>query len=74
MRKNNWFKKLGWLYLPIYWPGYIITLGFLTFCLHIFIFIDSKSHSVSDTLYGIFPFIIPAFLMYIWVANETSHK
>ncbi len=72
--KLNWFKKAGWIYLPANWPGWLVFAVFAVFCIHIFIFVDSRSHSVSDTLYGVFPYIIPAFLLYIWVASETGKK
>jgi hypothetical protein len=72
--KNPWFKKVSCIYIPVSWQGILVTLLFLAFCVHIFIFVDGKSHSVSDTLYGIFPFIIPAFLLYVWAGSETSLK
>jgi hypothetical protein len=72
--KKLWFKKIGWIYKPTSWQGIITTLALIAFCLHIFFFIDSKSHSVSDTLYGIFPYVIPAFLLYVWIASEKSIK
>ncbi len=72
--EKKWFKKSGWLYLPIAWPGILITLVLIAFCVHIFLFVDSRSHSVSDTLYGIFPFLAPAFLLYLWIASETAAR
>ena len=71
---KKWFVKKGWLYLPVSFPGAIISIIFLAFCVHIFLFVDSRSHSVSDTFYGIFPFVIPAFLLYLWIGNETCKK
>ena len=56
------------------WQGFIVVIGLLAFCVHIFVFIDRTSHSVSDTLYGIFPFVVPAFLVYIWIAKEKYYK
>jgi hypothetical protein len=70
--KHPWFRKVGWIYLPTSWQGAIVAVAFLAFCVHIFLFVDGKSHSVSDTLYGIFPFIVPAFLMYVWIGSETN--
>jgi hypothetical protein len=67
-----WFKKKAWIYMPISWEGILICLVFIFFCVHIFLAIDAKSHSVSDTLYGIFPFLVPAFLVYIWIGSESS--
>ncbi len=70
--KNYWFKKIGWLYIPTSWQGFVIVTVFIAFCLHIFLFIDSSSHSVSDIVYGIFPYIIPALLVYLWIGSEKS--
>lgn len=44
----------------------------LAFCGQAFIAIDRHSHSVSDTLYGFFPFAAPTFLLLMWVAERTS--
>jgi hypothetical protein len=70
--KNVWFKRVGWVYLPISVPGAIITLAALTFCAQVFLAIDRRSHSVSDTLYGVFPFFASAFLLFDWIARRTS--
>ena len=72
--KNPWFKRLGWFHLPCSLPGAIITLAALSFCVQVFIAVDRKSHSVSDTLYGVFPFYAFAFLLFEWVAGKTSDK
>jgi hypothetical protein len=70
--KNPWFKRLGWFYFPISLPGMVITLGALAFCAQVFLAIDRKSHSVSDTLYGVFPFWTGSFLLFDWLAGRTS--
>jgi len=67
-----WFKKWGWIYRPVSWQGILVNLFVLAFCLNVFLAIDQNSHSVSDTLYGIFPFFIPAFGIYLWVASKRS--
>jgi len=69
---NNWFRPLGWFYVPVSVPGALLTLLVLAFCVHIFLFIDGRSHSNTDTLYGIFPFVVPALLGLDWVARRTS--
>jgi hypothetical protein len=38
----------------------------------VFLAVDRNSHSVSDTLYGVFPFVVPAVLLVNWVAFRTS--
>ena len=74
MMKTSWFKSWGWIYRPISWQGVLITLLDLAFCIQVFMAIDRNSHSVSDTLYGIFPYVVPALMLLYWVASKTSEK
>ncbi|PWB38628.1 MAG: hypothetical protein C3F02_02860 [Parcubacteria group bacterium] len=70
--KNPWFKKACWIHYPVSFSGYVITILILAFCVQVFMAVDSRSHSVSDTLYGAFPFIVPALLVWDWIAEKTS--
>ncbi len=70
--KYNWFKKYGLIYYPISIIGAIFTVLIVAFCITVFIAIDKHSHSVSDTLYGIFPYFISAFTLLFWVAANSS--
>ena len=70
--KTTWFKRCGWFYLPASLPGIVITLAALAFCVQVFLAVDRKSHSVSDTLYGVFPFFASAFLLFDWLAGRTG--
>jgi hypothetical protein len=72
--KTQWFKRLGWFYLPVSLPGGVITLAAMAFCIQVFVAVDRHSHSASDTLYGIFPFFASAFLLFDWIALRTSRK
>ena len=72
--KTQWFKRLGWFYLPVSLPGGIVTLAALAFCIQVFFAIDRKSHSASDTLCGVFPFFACAFLLFDWLDERTSRK
>lgn len=72
--KTYWFKKCGWFYLPVSWPGAVTMILALLFCLNVFIAVDRRSHSVSDTLYGIFPFFGCCFLLVNWVAANSCEK
>jgi hypothetical protein len=71
---NNWFKRIGWFYFPISIPGAIIWAAAAVFCLTVFLAVDRHSHSVSDTLYGIFPFFACTFLLLDWIGGRTSGK
>jgi hypothetical protein len=70
--KMRWFKEWGWIYVPVSAMGWLAVLLTLAFCLNTFAAIDRHSHSASDTLYGIFPYWVPALLMLNWLASKTS--
>jgi hypothetical protein len=67
-----WFRPYGWVYRPIAWQGFIIVGLALLFCVQAFIAVDRHSHSASDTLLGIFPYVVPAFLLVNWIASKKS--
>ena len=48
--KLPWFKRVGLFFKPVSAIGWTILLGGLTYAVYIFIDIDSRSHSASDTL------------------------
>ena len=70
--KNAWFRPWGLIYRPVSWQGWLVTLAAAAFCLHTTWAVDRLSHSVSDTLYGVFPFIVPTFLLWTWIAAKKS--
>jgi len=72
MRRTTWFRPWGWVYLPISAPGVILVAMAAIFCVQVFIAVDRHSHSVSDTFYGIFPFVVPCLMLLNWVASKTS--
>jgi hypothetical protein len=72
--KTKWFKRFGWFHVPISIPGAIAVLLALLFCLTVFRAVDRHSHSVSDTLYGVFPFFACAFLLLDWIGARTSER
>ena len=74
MQRTAWFKPWGWIYRPVSWQGFLTCLIALAFCVQVFVAVDRSSHSVSDTLYGIFPFIVPCLMILNWVAGKTSHS
>jgi hypothetical protein len=70
--KRGWFRPLVCLYYPVSWQGVLLVLAVGAFCLQVFLAIDHRSHSVSDTLYGIFPYVVPSLLLLLWIAAKTS--
>ena len=71
MMKAIWFKRCGWFFVPVSVAGYILLVLAVAFCVQVFIAIDRRSHSASDTLYGIFPYYICTFLLLDWIARRT---
>ena len=70
--KTQWFKRFGWFYVPVSAPGMMVCVLAALFCLTVFRTVDRHSHSVSDTLYGIFPFFVCTFLLLDWIGRQTS--
>jgi len=48
--KLPWFKRYGIFYFPVSLIGWILFVTAIVYTVYIFIDIDSRSHSVSDTL------------------------
>jgi hypothetical protein len=67
-----WFKPWGWIYRPVSWQGWVAVAATLIFCVQVFAAVDRHSHSASDTLYGIFPFVVPAIILLNWLASRTA--
>ena len=72
--KHNWFREWGWIYFPTSWQGWAGLVLTMAFCVQVFLAVDRHSHSASDTLYGIFPYVVPAFGILGWVASRTSKR
>jgi hypothetical protein len=60
----RWFRPFGFVFLPVSISGWIISMLAAAFCLHICWFVDGRFHSASDTLYGVFPYCVPTFLLW----------
>ena len=72
--KQAWFKRFGWIHLPISVTGCLVCLAAAVFCVNVFLAIDRHSHSVSDTFYGVFPFFACTFLLVDWIARSTTQR
>jgi hypothetical protein len=72
LMQARWFKPWGWVFCPVSWQGVGLTMLGAVFCAQVFLAVDRHSHSVSDTLYGIFPYFAPCLVLLHWVASKTS--
>lgn len=70
----RWFRPAGILFLPVSVVGWLFTGLAVGFCAQVFLFVDARSHSVSDTLYGVFPFWAPALLGLAWIADRSGGR
>ena len=72
--KRAWFRPWGWIYRPIAVQGWIVVALAAAFCVNVFVAVDRHSHSASDTLYGIFPFVVPTLGIVGWIASRTTGR
>ena len=70
--KQVWFKKYGWIYLPVQIMGVLVTLLAIAFMVPVIIAADRSAHSVSDELYEIFVFATCTAFWWKWIAEKTS--
>ena len=70
--KHRWLVAWGWFYRPGAWQGFVAVTLTLAFCVQVFLTVDHLSYSVSDSLYGIFPYIVPSLVLLNWLASRTS--
>ena len=70
--KTIWFKKRGWFYLPVHFPGYLFTLLAVIFMIPVCMAVVRNGHSVSDDLYEIFVYATCTAFWWKWVAEKTS--
>jgi hypothetical protein len=68
----GWFRRCGWVYLPVSAAGVVLYILAVIFCVTVFLAVDRHSHSVSDTFYGVFPFFSCTFLLLDWLAGRTT--
>jgi membrane protein DedA with SNARE-associated domain len=70
----KWFVRKGILFFPVSIIGWLISVASIAFCVYLFIHIDSRSHSASDTLIN---FVFNALLVavvYSLIAFFTSKE
>ncbi len=70
--KHIWFKRVGWLYLPVHIAGLLITLAAAGFMLPVCMAVFRNGHSLSDDLYEIFIYSTATAFWWKWIAEKTS--
>ena len=69
-----WFKPLGWIHRPASFAGWFLTFFTLLLIAWVFMVVDRRSHSSSDTLVGVFPWAWIFLVTLNWVASKTSGR
>ena len=70
--KHTWFRKTGWLYLPVHFMGMIVTLAAISFMVPVCMAVFRNDHSISDDLYQIFVYASCTLFWWKWIAEKTS--
>jgi len=70
--KLPWFKRNGIFFIPISLIGWTMLLGGFVCAVYIFIHIDSKSHSASDTLINFVFYLLIIGALYSLIAYMAS--
>lgn len=69
-----WFKRIGIIFIPKNFIGWIIMLAGIAYAVYTFIDIDSRSHSVSDTLINFIFNLLIIGAVYTLIAFLTSRS
>ncbi len=72
--KPQWFKRKGIFFIPKSLIGWAIMLIGIIYAIYIFIDIDSRSHSASDTLRPFFLYLLLIGSVYTLIAFLTSSE
>jgi hypothetical protein len=72
--KFPWFKRIGIFFIPASIAGWLIALAGLIYAVYTFIDIDSRSHSVSDTLINFVFSLLIIGAVYSLIGYFASYK
>ena len=74
--KLSWFKQKGIFFVPATFAGWVILVAMLVYAVYKFKYIDSRSHSASDTLmnFAFHLLIIAAVYTVIAMLTSTEQK
>jgi hypothetical protein len=67
-----WFTPWGWTYRPVSLPGFALVGLAAVFSAQVFAAVDRHAHSATDTLYGVYPFVVPTLIVLNWIASKSS--
>jgi len=67
-----WFKKAGWLYVPVHAMGLLVTMLAIIFLVPVFTSVIRNGHSGWDNLQDLFAYTTCTMFWWNWVAEKTS--
>ncbi|MGA7722722.1 MAG: hypothetical protein WCA84_16255 [Ignavibacteriaceae bacterium] len=67
-----WFKRIGIFFIPISIIGWLIMISGMAYAVYIFMDIDKRSHSASDTLINFVFYLMIIAAVYSLIAYLTS--
>ncbi len=70
--RQIWFRKSGWIYLPVHAMGIFITLCAIGFMVPVCMAVFRNGQSVTDDLYQIFVYATGTAFWWKWIAEKTS--
>lgn len=70
--KTIWFRQYGWIYIPVHYAGFFITLLAIIFLVPVCLAIIRNGHSTSEYLYHMFVYITCTAFWWKWIADKTS--
>ncbi|MHB8679064.1 MAG: hypothetical protein ACYC7G_04930 [Rudaea sp.] len=65
------FEPFDLFWRPASALAWILTIAAIAYCVQVFAAIDTRSHSVTDTLYAVYPHWGVTFLLWEWLARRS---
>ncbi len=69
---RRWFRKFGWYYRPVSVAGWALSAAMVAASVWAFFVVDRQSHSASDTLIDVFPYVALFAVILGRIAHHTS--
>lgn len=67
-----WFQKVGWVYRPVSWQGWFVSLVTLLFCIQSLFVIGSLGKTLGQAVFLVAPSVFCGFGAYLWIASKTD--
>ena len=68
------FKRFGWIYIPVSFWGWIITIIYLAVSVYTLVVIGQNYNSIKNSLIRFFPYFISFSVILFWIAENMSNN